>query len=83
MEERIIHIPKNVTNAEVVKIVFDERCYLAIKARLEHTLWWNSPYSPSLHPNSNPYRMIKIDMVTEKVDVTEATTIDSCGSDDV
>lgn len=39
-----IKIPENSTNGEVVKLIFDERGYNAIREKMEHTLWWNQQY---------------------------------------
>ncbi len=34
----------DVTNGDMVRIVFDERGYNAIREKMEHTLWWNQQY---------------------------------------
>lgn len=39
-----IVIPENVTNEEVLKTLFEERVYNALKDRMQHTSWWNAPY---------------------------------------
>lgn len=40
----IINIPDNPTNGEVIRALFDDRGYLALKDRMEHTMWWNAEY---------------------------------------
>ena len=37
-------LPDGATNGNVVKAVFDNRGYISLKARMEHTMWWNAEY---------------------------------------
>lgn len=37
-------LPKGATNGDILKVLFDNRGYISLKARMEHTMWWNAPY---------------------------------------
>lgn len=40
-----ILIPDGATNGEVLKALFEERIYNALKDRMQYTKWWNAPYT--------------------------------------
>ena len=42
--ERMQVLPDIVTNGQVLKALFEERIYNALKDRMQHTNWWNAPY---------------------------------------
>lgn len=35
---------KTITNGEMIRLLFDDRSYNAIKEKMQYTLWWTSPY---------------------------------------
>ncbi len=37
-------LPDGATNGDVIRALFDDRGYLALKDRMEHTMWWNTKY---------------------------------------
>ena len=37
-------LPDNPTNGEVIRALFNDRGYFALKDRMEHTMWWNAEY---------------------------------------
>jgi len=41
---KLVMIPDNAKNGDVLKALFDKRGYTSLQARMEHTMWWNSPY---------------------------------------
>lgn len=49
-----IKIPDNATNGDVVKILFDNKyIYNFIKTRLEHFMWWDTPYKSESAPQES------------------------------
>jgi hypothetical protein len=43
-DKKIIEIPNDTTNDEVLKLVFYEHDYNVLKDRMMYTLWWKNPY---------------------------------------
>ena len=35
---------KTITNGEMIRLLFDDRSYNAIKEKMQYTLWWTLPY---------------------------------------
>ena len=50
--ERMQVLPDIVTNGQVLKALFEERIYNALKDRMQHTKWWGTPYKRGVENES-------------------------------
>ena len=44
ISQKVITIPDNATNGDVIKAMFNDKDYSIIWHRLCNTMWWNKPY---------------------------------------
>lgn len=50
--ERMQVLPDIVTNGQVLKALFEERIYNALKDRMEYTKWWGTSYKRGVENES-------------------------------
>jgi hypothetical protein len=43
-DKKVIEVPKDATNGDIIKLIFNEHDYDVLKDRMIGTLWWNNPY---------------------------------------